>query len=65
MHPGPQVAQRVLGPRVVPDALNEYLAIALLLMHERALGDASFWSAYIELLPTVDDVGQTWTWCAR
>jgi hypothetical protein len=57
-----EAAQRVLGPSVIPDSLNEYLAIAMLLMHERALGDASFWAAYIQLLPTTEDVGQTWTW---
>ena len=34
-------AQRVLGKQVVPDALNEYLALALLLMSERAKGPAS------------------------
>jgi len=57
-----EAAQRVLGRSVIPDSLNEYLALAMLLMHERALGDASFWGPYIDLLPTTDDVGQTWTW---
>ena len=57
-----EAAQRVLGKQVVPDALNEYLALALLLMSERAKGPASFWAAYIDLLPTTEEVGQTWTW---
>jgi hypothetical protein len=55
-------AVRVLGPRVVGPELGEYLALALLLMHERALGGASFWAPYINLLPDVEEVGQTWTW---
>ena len=36
-----EVAQRILGPQVVPDALNEYLALAMLLVHERSLGPDS------------------------
>ena len=55
-------AQSVLGTQVVSDELNEYLALALLLMNERGLGDKSFWSAYINLLPTTEEVGQTWVW---
>ena len=31
-------------------------------MHERSLGEASFWSPYINILPTAEEVGQTWTW---
>lgn len=57
-----EVAAKVLGPRVVSPDLNEYLALALLLMHEKARGSDSFWAPYIELLPTTEDVGQTWTW---
>ena len=57
-----QTALSVLGPTVIPDSLNEYLALAMLLMHERYLGSKSFWAAYIQLLPTTEDVGQTWTW---
>jgi len=55
-------AQRELGAGVVPESLNEYLALALLLIHERSLGDASFWAPYIDLLPSTEEVGQTWTW---
>lgn len=57
-----ETAQQVLGPRVVPEAMGEYLALALLLMHEASLGDASFWAAYVSILPTAEEVGQTWTW---
>ena len=56
------VAVRVLGRSVVPDSLNEYLALALLLIHERSLGASSFFAPYINILPTKEEVGQTWTW---
>ena len=35
-------AQAVLGRQMVPDSMGEYIAIALLLMHERLQGAASF-----------------------
>ena len=50
-------AQAVLGREAVPDAMGEYIAIALLLMHERLQGASSFWAAYIDLLPTTEEVG--------
>ena len=49
-------AQAVLGREAVPDAMGEYIAIALLLMHERLQGAASFWGPYVELLPTTEEV---------
>ena len=57
-----EAARRILGPSVVPADLNEYLAIALLLLHERAKGASSFWGPYIDILPTAEEVGQTWLW---
>ena len=57
-----ETATAVLGAQVVPETLNEYLALALLLMNERAKGPDSFWAAYLDLLPTTEEVGQTWTW---
>ena len=57
-----ETAQRVLGPSIIADDLNEYLALALLLMHERSLGARSFWAPYVNILPTAEDVGQTWLW---
>ena len=57
-----KTAQRELGSSIVPDSLNEYLALALLLIRERSLGQQSFWASYIGILPTAEDVGQTWLW---
>ena len=42
--------------------MNEYLAIAQLLIHERSLGDRSFWAPYMGVLPTTEEVGPTFVW---
>ena len=55
-------AQAVLGRQMVPDSMGEYIAIALLLMHERLQGEACFWRPYIDLLPTTEEVGCSFTW---
>jgi len=55
-------AQEVLGSKLVPDDMGEYLAIAMLLVHERALGEKSFWAPYIDILPTAEEVGQSFVW---
>ena len=47
------------------DDTNEYIAIALLLILERSKGSRSFWSEYIAILPTNEDVGATFTWPAE
>lgn len=41
---------------MITEDLSEYIAIALLLVHEKAKGKESFWSSYIGILPTVEDV---------
>lgn len=57
-----EVAVKQLGPRVISKSLGEYLAVATLLIHERSLGAASFWKPYIDILPYVEEIGQSWTW---
>ena len=47
-----RTAQQTLGREMVPDSLGEYLALALLLIHERSLGADSVWAPYIDILPT-------------
>ena len=34
--------------------MSEHIAIALLLIHERAKGDDSFFSPYLDVLPTIE-----------
>lgn len=48
-----------LGADVIREDLSEYIAIALLLMTERAKGRESFWKPYIDVLPSVEEVGQS------
>ncbi len=44
------------GADVITEDLSEYIAIALLVVHEKTKGKDSFWSSYIGVLPTVEDV---------
>lgn len=56
-------ARETLGADVITDGMNEYLALAALLVHERyARGDGGPWRAYLGVLPEVDEVNPTFTW---
>eukprot|EP00752_Nemacystus_decipiens_P006075 g5483.t1 len=55
-------ARKEFGADIITDDLSEYIAIALLLVHEKAKGKGSFWSSYIGVLPTVEDVYPTYLW---
>ena len=56
-------ARKALGKDALPSSINEYLAIACQLIHERyVMGDRSFWKAYIGILPETDEVNPTFTW---
>jgi len=56
-------ARKALGKDVLPGEINEYLAIACQLIHERyVLGDKSFWKPYIDVLPETEEVNPTFTW---
>ena len=55
-------AQSILGKGVVPDYMDEYIAIALLLMSEKVKGANSKWKPYIDVLPSVADVYPSFTW---
>ncbi len=56
-------ARKALGKDALPDGINEYLAIACQLIHEKyVLGENSFWAPYIGVLPEVSEVNPTFTW---
>ncbi|CEL95601.1 unnamed protein product [Vitrella brassicaformis CCMP3155] len=55
-------ARRVFGPDIVDDGMSEHIAIALLLIHERAKGDDSFFFPYLDVLPTIEEVNPTFVW---
>ena len=55
--------RRVLGPDAVPASTSEYIAIALLAMHEKFLvGESSFWWPYLNILPTTEEVNPSFAW---
>jgi len=56
-------ARKALGKDVLPREINEYLAVACQLIHERyVMGEKSFWKPYIDVLPETDEVNPTFTW---
>jgi len=56
-------ARKALGKDVFPREMNEYLAIACQLIHERyVLGEKSFWKPYVDVLPETEEVNPTFTW---
>lgn len=56
-------AREALGKDVLPREINEYLAVACQLIHERyVMGEESFWKPYIDVLPETDEVNPTFTW---
>jgi len=56
------VSQRIFGKSIVPDFTDEYIAIALLLMHEKIKGTESLWKPYIDILPKPEDVYPSFIW---
>jgi len=56
-------ARKELGKAAIPASTSEYIAIALLLCHERYVkGERSFWWPYINILPETDEVNPSYTW---
>jgi len=57
-------AREALGEEAVPYGLNEYLAIAMHLIHEKYVvgTDNSYYEAYLNILPEIDEVNPTFTW---
>jgi Rubisco LSMT substrate-binding/SET domain len=56
-------ARKVLGEEIIAPGMNEYLAIALHMLHEKfVLGDQSPWKAYLDILPNTDEVSPTYSW---
>mmetsp|Transcript_11894 Transcript_11894/g.17743 ORF Transcript_11894/g.17743 Transcript_11894/m.17743 type:complete len:511 (+) Transcript_11894:62-1594(+) len=54
-------SEQVFGKEIITPEMNEYIAIALLLIHEKSKND-SFWKPYIDVLPTIEEVAPTWSW---
>jgi len=55
-------AQEVFGQGVITDGMDEFVAIALLLISERAKGRESFWKTYIDILPPDEELNALFRW---
>jgi len=56
-------ARKALGKDALLEGINEYLAMACQLIHEKyVLGEESFFAPYIGVLPEVSEVNPTFTW---
>jgi histone-lysine N-methyltransferase SETD3 len=58
-----KAARKALGKDVLQEDINEYLAMACHLIHEKFVQkDTSFWKPYLDVLPEVHEVNPTFTW---
>jgi len=58
-----RAARKALGSDALPEGTNEYLAIACHLIYEKfVMAERSFWKAYLDVLPEVNEVNPTFTW---
>ena len=56
-------ARKALGKDAMTEGINEYLALACLLIREKfVLGDKSWWKPYLDVLPEVNEVSPTFAW---
>lgn len=56
-------ARETMGKDALPSTINDFLAIACQLIHEKYVkGDQSFYKPYIDVLPETDEVNPTFTW---
>lgn len=46
----------------LPDHVDDYMAIATLLIKERSLGEKSFWKPYLDILPLDEDMIPLFRW---
>eukprot|EP00596_Hydrurales_sp_CCMP1899_P010112 CAMPEP_0119051472 /NCGR_PEP_ID=MMETSP1177-20130426/73074_1 /TAXON_ID=2985 /ORGANISM="Ochromonas sp, Strain CCMP1899" /LENGTH=569 /DNA_ID=CAMNT_0007030679 /DNA_START=102 /DNA_END=1811 /DNA_ORIENTATION=- len=56
------VSQEVFGKSIVPDYMDEYIAIAILLMSEKMKGSQSRWKEYFSVLPDAEEVYPSFVW---
>lgn len=55
-------AQLTFGKEVIPDDMDEYIAISLLLMSEKLKGANSRWKPYFDVLPDAEEVYPSYIW---
>jgi histone-lysine N-methyltransferase SETD3 len=59
-----KAAIKALGKDVFHEDINEYLAMACHLIHEKFVQkeSSSFWKPYLDVLPEINEVNPTFTW---
>jgi hypothetical protein len=57
-----EAAQLEFGKAIIPDYMDEYIAIALLLMSEKLKGKDSRWKPYLDILPKPEGVYPSYIW---
>ena len=55
-------AQEIFGQEIIPDNMDEYIAISLLLMTEKLKGKSSRWKPYFDVLPDAAEVYPSYIW---
>lgn len=55
-------ARERLGEEIVTANMSDYTAIALLLVSEKYKEGSSFWDPYIAVLPSVEEIGASFSW---
>jgi hypothetical protein len=55
----------IFGKTIITDLTDEYIAIALLLMHEKLKGPESLWKPYLDILPKPEDVYPSFIWTEK
>lgn len=51
--------------QALPEEVDEYIAIATLLIQERAKGSSSFWAPYLDVLPVDEELIPLFRWSAE
>jgi len=55
-------AKKTLGSGLVTDDMDEFIALALLLIVERGKGDTSFWKPYLDIIPQDEELNPLFRW---
>lgn len=56
------VSRELLGGNIITEDMDEYIAIALLLMSEKLKGSKSLWKPYFDVLPDAAEVYPSYIW---